>query len=213
LWRSRVDGTERVQLTFPPLVAALPHWSPDGQRIAFAGFLPGKTWQVRLTSKDGGPPERLTSGDEPENDATWSPDGGTLAFGTNDPPLGERSAIKLVDMKTRQISVLAGSKGIFGCRWSPDGKYMVGLSSDNSKLMLYEFGTKIWRELPHGPGLLGYLAWSADSSSIYFDTLINDEPGYFRVRVSDSRLERVASLQDDRAEGRARSRVPRAGVS
>jgi hypothetical protein len=42
LWRSRVDGTERIQLTFPPLVAALPHWSPDGQRIAFAGFLPGK---------------------------------------------------------------------------------------------------------------------------------------------------------------------------
>jgi Tol biopolymer transport system component len=197
-WRSRVDGTERVQLTFPPLVAALPHWSPDGRRIAFAGYLPGKTWQIHLTSRDGGPAERLTGGDQPENDATWSPDGATLAFGTNDPPLGEKSAIKLVDMKTRQVSVLAGSKGIFGCRWSPDGNYLVGLSSDNSRLMLYEFGTKTWRELPHGPGLLGYLAWSADSSSIYFDTLINDEPGYFRVRVSDSRPERVASFQNFR---------------
>jgi len=64
--------------------------------------------------------------------------------------------------------------------------------------MLYEFRTKIWRELPHGPGLLGYLAWSADSSSVYFDTLINDEPGYFRVRVSDSRLDRVTSFQNFR---------------
>jgi len=36
-WRSRFDGTERVQLTFSPMVAALPHFSPDGQRIAFAG--------------------------------------------------------------------------------------------------------------------------------------------------------------------------------
>jgi hypothetical protein len=41
--------------------------------------------------------------------------------------------------------------------------------------------------------LLGYLAWSADSGSVYFDTLINDEPGYFRVRVGDAKLERVAS--------------------
>ena len=64
--------------------------------------------------------------------------------------------------------------------------------------MLYEFSTKTWRELPHGPGLLGYLAWSADSSAIYFDTLINDAPGYFRLRLKDSRLERLASFQNFR---------------
>jgi len=82
----------------------------------------------------------------------------------------------------------------FACRWSPDGKYMVGLSSDNSKLMLFEFSTQTWRELPHARGLVGYLAWSADSGAVYFDTLVNDEPGYFRVRIADSRLERVASF-------------------
>src|SRR5262249_14335057 len=35
LWRSRVDGTSRLQLTFLPMRAILPHWSPDGKRIAF----------------------------------------------------------------------------------------------------------------------------------------------------------------------------------
>ena len=40
LWRSKVDGTERRQLTNPPLAAGLPHWSPDGTRIAFSGLLP-----------------------------------------------------------------------------------------------------------------------------------------------------------------------------
>jgi Tol biopolymer transport system component len=37
LWRSRADGTERLQLTFPPNVAYQPYWSPDGKTIAFAG--------------------------------------------------------------------------------------------------------------------------------------------------------------------------------
>ena len=80
LWRSRIDGTERVQLTYAPLIAALPHWSPDGLQIAFSAYTPGKTWQVYLTTKDGTPPERLTKGDQPETDPTWSPDGKTLAF-------------------------------------------------------------------------------------------------------------------------------------
>jgi Tol biopolymer transport system component len=92
LWRSRIDGTERVQLTYPPMVAALPHWSPDGKQIALAAYLPGKTWQIYVLSRDGGTPERLTTGDEPDTDPTWSPDGRILAFGTNDAPVGEKSA-------------------------------------------------------------------------------------------------------------------------
>jgi Tol biopolymer transport system component len=31
LWRSRADGSERLQLTFPPQFATVPHWSPDGK--------------------------------------------------------------------------------------------------------------------------------------------------------------------------------------
>src|SRR5258707_1902219 len=35
LWRSKVDGSERLQLTFLPLRVLLPRWSPDGKEIAF----------------------------------------------------------------------------------------------------------------------------------------------------------------------------------
>ena len=34
LWRSRVDGSERLQLTSRPMSAVVPRWSPDGSRIA-----------------------------------------------------------------------------------------------------------------------------------------------------------------------------------
>jgi Tol biopolymer transport system component len=35
LWRSKADGSQRLQLTYPPMVALLPRWSPDGKQLAF----------------------------------------------------------------------------------------------------------------------------------------------------------------------------------
>ena len=42
LWRSKVDGTERLQLTSSPMTGLQPQWSPDGKQIAFAANMPGK---------------------------------------------------------------------------------------------------------------------------------------------------------------------------
>jgi len=36
LWRSRPDGSERVQLTYSPLYAVHPRWSPNGKQIVFS---------------------------------------------------------------------------------------------------------------------------------------------------------------------------------
>jgi WD40 repeat protein len=50
LWRSRIDGSERLQLTFSPLRAYQPDWSPDGKSVAFMGTEPGKSWRVYIVS-------------------------------------------------------------------------------------------------------------------------------------------------------------------
>jgi eukaryotic-like serine/threonine-protein kinase len=198
LWRSKVDGTERLELTRAPLETALPHWSPDGSELAFAATRPGKPWKIHLIPRDGGVPQPLTGGEEPEIDPAWSPDGATLAFGTNDGPAGEKAAIRLADRKTGAVSLLPGSKGFFAPRWSPNGRYIVGLSSDNTKLVLCDLRSHAWRALDHGPGLVGYLAWSSDSAWVYFDSLLTKENGYFRVRPSDGKLERVVSFRNIR---------------
>jgi Tol biopolymer transport system component len=195
LWRGKADGSGRLQLTYPPMRAALAHWSPDGKQIAFSGATPGKPWKVFLIAKDGGSPEPVTSDETAEQDPTWAADGKTLAFGHNNPFLSEKTFIELFDLQTHQISQLAGSQGIASPRWSPDGRYIIAISYDGNKLMLCDVKAEKWRQLDVKLQSFGYLAWSQDSAYVYFDTFLSSDAGYFRVRISDSKLERLADLK------------------
>jgi serine/threonine protein kinase/Tol biopolymer transport system component len=195
LWRSKTDGSDRLQLTYAPLQATVPHWSPDGTRIAFSAAKPGEPYRIYVIPSDGGTPEQLTSG-ENELDPSWSKDGNAIMFGvlpTSDKPPGS-AKILVLDLKTRTLSQVAGSEGICCPRWSPDGRYVVALSSDNQKLFLFDMSTQKWRQLADKMGVIGYMSWSLDSKYIGFDTSFTADPAYFRVRVPDGPIERVLSL-------------------
>jgi eukaryotic-like serine/threonine-protein kinase len=197
LWRSKLDGSERLQLTYAPLQATVPHWSPDGTRIAFSGAKPGQPYRIYLIPADGGRPEQLSSG-ENELDPTWSKDGNALMFGvlpTTDP---QSAKIMLLDLKTRVETQVGGSQGICCPRWSPDGRYVVAISADNLKLMLLDLSTQQWRQLADKMGTFGYMTWSLDSKYIGFDTSFTADPGFFRVRVADGQIGRVVSLNSVR---------------
>jgi len=57
LWRSRSDGSEHTQLTYPPMKVTNPSISPDGKKIAFStsGF------ETYIVGIDGGSPQRIVS--------------------------------------------------------------------------------------------------------------------------------------------------------
>ncbi len=197
LWRSKPDGSSRLQLTYPPVQAALAHWSPDGKQIAFSGTTPGKPWKIFMISADGGNPQALTTEEAVETDPTWSPDGNTLAFGHHDQWDPEKTYIEMADLKTRQISELPDSRKTFAPRWSPDGRMIAVISDRNDRLMIYNVQEKKWRQLDSNL-TFGYLAWSHDSAYLYFDTFLSKDSGYFRIRVSDSKVEKVADLKNAR---------------
>jgi serine/threonine protein kinase/Tol biopolymer transport system component len=194
LWHSRADGSERVQLTYSPMRVGVPHWSPDGQQIAFSGITPGKPWKIFIIPKDGGTAAAVTSDeDASEADPTWSPDGKSLAFGHSGVSQKE-TFIEVFDLQSRQISRLPGSQGMFASRWSPDGRYIAGASYDNAALLLLDLKTQQPRELAH-MNSIGYLAWSADSRFIYFDSIFEQQPAYHRVRIADAKMETIVDLK------------------
>jgi Tol biopolymer transport system component/DNA-binding winged helix-turn-helix (wHTH) protein len=198
LWRSRADGSERRQLTYPPLVASLPRWSPDGKRIAFAAAAATSSLlKIVVMSADGGTPQELLP-DESRSveDPNWAPDGNSLIF-SRSPVLGSTNPKDFVlvrlDLKSGQVSELPGSGGLFGPRWSPDGRYLSGLTSDQDKLMLMQVDTGQWSELATGQDI-EYPNWSRDSQNLFFESTINAGRALFRVNVSSRRTERVLSL-------------------
>jgi eukaryotic-like serine/threonine-protein kinase len=81
LWRSRPDGSDRLQLTYPPLEAHLPRWSPDGKQITFIAVR-GDKWKIFFVSSQGDTAQELLPADnDNEADPVFAPDGTQLAFG------------------------------------------------------------------------------------------------------------------------------------
>jgi len=197
LWRSRPDGSEKLQLTYSPMRTGVPHWSPDGQQIAFAGITPGKPWKIFLISKDGGSATAVTNDeDASESDPAWSPNGKTLAFGRSGTSQ-ESTFVEASDVQSGKISRLPGLQGGFGPRWSPDGHYIIAISADGTTLWLLDLRTQQRRDVGRS-AFMGYLAWSADSRFVYFDTMLDKDPAYHRLRISDGKLETVADLKQIR---------------
>jgi hypothetical protein len=63
--------------------------------------------------------------------------------------------------------------------------------------MLYDVKTEKWRQLDTNPPF-GYLAWSRDSAYVYFDTFLSKDSGYFRLRISDSKVDKIIGLKNAR---------------
>ncbi len=195
LWRSRLDGSERLQLTFPPLRAGVPRWSPDGMRISFQGAPAGRPDKIYIVSAGGGRPQQVTTGDRNDHDASWSPDGYSLIFGgctvfMDSPP--DALTIDQIDLRTNKVVSLPGSHALQVPQWSPSGRYVTAMTGDWQKLMLFDFTTQKWTELV--TSLLKWHYWSHDEKYYYF---INpDSDTVKRVRISDHEVELVMKLKD-----------------
>lgn len=202
LWRSRLDGSEKLQLT-TGCAATLPQWSPDGTRIAYVAAVWGKPWQIYVISADGGTPQVVLPESTNQVDPTWSPDGTKILFGrassqADAVPL----QIEMVDVKTHQVEAIPGSQGLFSPRWSPDGRWIAAMSSDSRNIVVYDFQTRQWSPwYATTNGSAGYPVWSPDSQSLYFAAFMTGNPSQWRIRLGKHTAELVADLDGERRYG------------
>ena len=195
LWRSHIDGSERLQLTFPPMGPIInPKWSPDGRSIAFTEWsYPRKDY---LVPADGGAPLLVLSGEFQPADLTWSPDGKFIAYGGTSAALmpAVRTEIRLLDLDTKESKTIPGSQGMYSPRWSPDGRHIVAESEDQTRIFLYAFEDTRWKQLPL-PALpkssfIGCPSWSHDSRYVFF---LSSEGNIYRLPIFGGQAELAAN--------------------
>ena len=175
LVRSRSDGTERRQLTFPPMRAFNPRWSPDGTHIAFeASPQFGAPHKIYLISSDGGTPELATA---PSEDSqaypSWFAVGESILYSSSD---ASESLLELhvVDLKTHGVSVVPSSAGLQWGQISPDGLSIAAVRKPSNELVLYDTASRTVRTLGR---IAAYPHWSSNGKALYFSSPYFDVTG------------------------------------
>jgi serine/threonine protein kinase/Tol biopolymer transport system component len=196
LWRERMDGSDKLQLTFPPIQATMVYWSPDGTKLAFSGRTPGKPRNIMVVNSDGSGMGKLYPENIMQVSPSWSPDSQRVTF--DYPPDYSHAqprqvlGIKIADLRTHEVVSMPGSQGLFGSQWSPDGRYLVAITPDGLGLKMYDKREATWKQFTTLE--INFEMWSRDSRYVYFDTLGGD-PAFYRVHVPDLKVERVFSLK------------------
>jgi eukaryotic-like serine/threonine-protein kinase len=197
LWRSRVDGSQKLQLTMSPFWVDSAGWSPDGRQIAFAGNPPGEAAQLYIVPAEGETPRKIVVGQLNVTRVSWAADGNSITFGDASSP--NTSVIRSLDLQTQKVTTLPASPNgqrLIGPLRSPVGNYAVAFTQDGQKLMLFDFAANKWSELSNIG--VGTTRWSRDGQFVYFDTGASQDPAIYRVRIADHKLERICSLKDFR---------------
>jgi DNA-binding winged helix-turn-helix (wHTH) protein/Tol biopolymer transport system component len=193
LWRARTDGTEPLQLTFPPHRVTNPRWSPDGKRILFVMREPGELPKICTISFDGGNAEPVVSEAHAQTSATWSPDGNSIFFGRD--PYGENQDMSIyrVDLRSKRAEKIPGADDLFAPILSPDGRYLAVQSTAGDHLLTL-IDLPSGKRMPITKSKVDYPAWSADSQFLYCNTFTSDNPMIIRVHVPDGKVEKVVDL-------------------
>ncbi len=194
LWRADRDGSDRMQLTRSPVQVINPRWSPDSKEIVYTTETPnGHSSIGRLSAVDGTPLWLMSEEPAEMHDANWSPDGKRVLFAQSPGYFATaKRDLRIVDLGTRQVTVLPGSEGLWSPRWSSDGRYIAALRGFSVDLPVLDLATRQWRTLP-GSGDVEYPSFSRDSRFLYF-LRVGRGQGVFRIPVAGGKAVRVVDM-------------------
>ncbi len=118
-----------------------PHYSPDGERLAFASTRSG-TEEIWIANSDGTNPLKMTSMGGPQcSNPQWSPDGERIVFNSRREGTGD---LYLLQPDTGQVHrITHDSSEEIEPRWSRDGQWIYFGSSKTGR-------AEVWRMRPAG---------------------------------------------------------------
>ena len=154
--------------------------------------MPGAPDKICVVGREGGSPKVLYQGTSITR-TSWGRDGTSVVFGEST-DLIEDAQVKLLDLKTGQVTTLPDSKGVVMPVVSPDGHYLGGGTADGKHLKIYDFDARTWKELSP-EHTVGFTEWSADGRYLYFDNGWSADPAIYRLRVADQKVGQILTLK------------------
>jgi Tol biopolymer transport system component/DNA-binding winged helix-turn-helix (wHTH) protein len=195
LWRSRSDGSQKLQLSPIGLEVYMVEWGPDGRQLVLRAREPGKLWRIYTVDADGGNLHPLLQDDRNQADPSWLGTSGDILFGRPPDLMAERSQRKelyIFHASDGTVTPVAGSEGVFSPRSSPDGRYVAALTLGQRYLVVLDRETGAWRSAANqfsaDPG------WSHDGKWIYAHSFQDRTQPIYRVRADGGPIEPIASL-------------------
>jgi eukaryotic-like serine/threonine-protein kinase len=132
LWVYDMTAGTLTQVTFG-VNAAIPIWTPDGQRVTFSlntGGTPNLFWVPVGQQKA---PERLATSDNFQMPGSWSLDGRTLAFVERHPTTGRDIWFLRPDDDREAKPFLNSPFDESAPRFSPDGRWIAHVSNESGR--------------------------------------------------------------------------------
>jgi DNA-binding winged helix-turn-helix (wHTH) protein/Tol biopolymer transport system component len=205
LWKSRIDGSNRVQLMAGATGAFAPHWSPDQKQILFTGFLLDKQPRLYVVSAQGGSPKTVLPMDNrwASVSGDWRTDGRQIVVDVQDTATGAEPNIRILDLETNRLSSIPGSEGLIEPRWSADGRYIAALNLKKKQILLYDCKALTWSVLAEA-NFPSTLRWSPGGDALYYQDTDEVEESVFRVPMATKESERVTRFGDLLSSGAAR---------
>jgi DNA-binding winged helix-turn-helix (wHTH) protein/Tol biopolymer transport system component len=197
LWKSRLDGSGRLELTAKATGAFAPAWSPDEKQILFTGFLLDKQPRLYVVSSKGGTPKPVlpTNNKWASVSGDWKTDGREIVMDVQDTETSAESNIRVLDLETNSLTDLEGSAGLVEPKWSSDGRYIGALQPKKKQVWLYDCQSKKWSILADA-NFPSALRWTPGGDALYFQDVDELEQSVFRVSMATKEVERVTGFGD-----------------
>ena len=160
-------------------------WSDDNRLLGFHELDAQR--DLVFLDLEGNITEKIT--DTPghsEHDASFSPDGLTIAY-ANGVVSGAETSLELIDLKTRSKTVLHTSIGrIYGISWSPDGKKIAfvdapGGEDDDADIFLYTLEDKSIQQVTDDPAWDHMPEFCNNNHTLFFTSYRSGEERIYQV--------------------------------
>ena len=121
-----------------------PRWSPDGEKVAFSGFVEGGYRDIYVHDVAAGTTRRITADRHIDMSPSWSPDGRYIVFGSDRDEVYNVYAWDTEAELLHQVSNVLG--GAFEPKVSHDGRRLayVGYGKNGYDVWVMDFDPEAW---------------------------------------------------------------------